>query len=216
MGTFGEDALALSEEVVEEVLGVGELEGAQEGDSGEEVGFEGFDFQSLMMVGSDGGVLGDGFSVALLEIREQDVADAQADAADFVGVGGADAFESAANFGVAAGFFADAVERAVRGQDELGLLGDVEVFDPIHPPIGQLLEFLAEDDGVEDDAVADDVQDMGVENAAGHLVQDVLNAVEGEGVTGVGAALETGDGIVGGCEDVYDFAFAFIAPLEAY
>ena len=102
------------------------------------------------------------------------------------------------------------------GQDELGFLGDVEVFGPVYSPIGEFLELLAEHDGVEDDAVADDVEDVGVENAAGHLVQDVLDAVEGEGVAGVGAALEAGYGIVGGCEHVYDFAFAFIAPLEAY
>jgi hypothetical protein len=78
------------------------------------------------------------------------------------------------------------------------------------------LEFLTKDDGVEDDAVANDVEDVGVKNAAGHLVQDVLDTVEGESVAGIGAALEAGYGVVGGCEDIYNFAFAFIAPLEAY
>ncbi|GAB3732516.1 hypothetical protein GCM10027594_14400 [Hymenobacter agri] len=75
---------------------------------------------------------------------------------------------------------------------------------------------MTEDDGVEDDAVADDIDDVRVENAAGHLVQDVLDAVEIQGVAGVGAALKACDGVVGGRENVYDFAFAFIAPLEAY
>ena len=75
---------------------------------------------------------------------------------------------------------------------------------------------MAENDGVEDDTVADDVDDVRVENTAWDLVQDVLDAVEEKGVTGVGAALEAGYGIVGRREDVYDFAFAFIAPLEAY
>ena len=163
-----------------------------------------------------GSVLGDGFPIAPLEIGQQDMANAEADAADFVGIGGTDAFEGAADFSVAPSFFADAVEGAVRGQDELGLLGDVKIFGPIHSPICEFLEFLAENDGVEDDPIADDVEDVRVKNTAGHLVQDVLDAVEGEGVTGVGAALEAGDGIVGGCEDIYDFAFAFIAPLEAY
>jgi hypothetical protein len=55
-----------------------------------------------------------------------------------------------------------------------------------------------------------------VENTARDLVQDVFYAIEKESVTGVGAALEAGYGVVGRCEDVYDFAFAFIAPLEAY
>ena len=58
----------MGKEVVEEVFGVGELEGAQESDGGEEVGFEGFNFQLFVVVGGDGGVLGDGFSVALLEV----------------------------------------------------------------------------------------------------------------------------------------------------
>jgi len=48
------------------------------------------------------------------------------------------------------------------------------------------------------------------------LVQNVLYAIEEKGMAGVGAALESGHGVVGGCEDVYNFAFAFIAPLEAY
>ena len=144
------------------------------------------------------------------------MADSKADAANFIGISGADAFEGAADFSITAGFFADAVEGAVRGQNKLGFLGDVEVFGPIHSPICEFLEFLAENDGVKDDPIADDVEDVRVKNTAGHLVQDVLDAVEGEGVTGVGAALEAGYGIVGGCENVYDFAFAFIAPLEAY
>jgi hypothetical protein len=87
---------------------------------------------------------------------------------------------------------------------------------PFDAAVGELLELLAEDDGVEDDAVTNDVDDVRVENAAGHLVQDVLDAVEIQGVAGIGAALEAGDGVVGGRENVYDFAFAFIAPLEAY
>ena len=120
MGPFGEDALTLSEEVVEEVFGIGELEGAQKLDGGEEVGFEGFDFELFVVVGGNGCVLGDGFLVTLLEIGQEDVADAEADTADFIGVGGADAFESAADFGVAAGFFADAVQGAVRRENELG------------------------------------------------------------------------------------------------
>jgi hypothetical protein len=78
------------------------------------------------------------------------------------------------------------------------------------------LQFGTEDDGVEDDAIANYIKDVRVENAAGHLVQDVLEAVEGEGMTGVGSALKAGNGIVGGSQYVYNFSFAFVAPLEAY
>jgi hypothetical protein len=136
LGTFGEDALSLAQQVVQKKLGIGELEGAEEFDGGEELGFELLNFQRSIMMGCNGGVLGDCFLVALLEIRQQDVADAQADAANLVGISGADAFEGAADFGAAAGFFADAVEGAVRGEDELGLFGDVEVLGPVYSPIG--------------------------------------------------------------------------------
>ena len=183
----------MGDKVVEKVLGIGELEGAEEFDGGEEFGFEGLDFELFMVVGGDGGVLGDGFLVALLEIGQEDVADAEADAADFIRIGRANAFEGATDFGVAAGFFADAVESAMRGEDELGFLGDVEVFGPVYSPIGEFLELLTKDDGVEDDAIADDVDNVGVENAAGYLVQDVLYAIEEEGVAGDGAALEAGE-----------------------
>ena len=155
-----------------------------------------------MIVVGDGGVLGNGLLITLVEIGQKNVADAEADAADFIGIGGTDAFEGAADFGVAAGFFTDAVEGAMRGEDKLSFFRDIEVFGPIYPPIGEFLELLAEHDRVEDDAVADDIENMRVKDAAGHLVQDVLYSVEEEGVTGVGAALEAGDGVVGRREHV--------------
>ena len=43
----------------------------------------------------------------------------------------------------------------------------------------------------------------------------MLVAVEFEGVAGVGTALETCYNIITGGEDIDDFAFAFVAPLEA-
>ena len=60
----------MGEQVVEKVFGISELEGTEEGDGGEEVGFEGFNFELFVVVGGNGGVLSDGFSVALLEIGE--------------------------------------------------------------------------------------------------------------------------------------------------
>jgi hypothetical protein len=57
---------------------------------------------------------------------------------------------------------------------------------------------------------------MRVKNTAGHLVQYMLLATKGEGVASIGATLEAGYGIVGGRKHVHDFAFSFVAPLEAY
>jgi hypothetical protein len=198
LSAFGKDALALAEQVVEEVFGVGELKGAQEIYCGEELSFELFDFELLIIVSRQHGVVGYGFLITSFKIGLQDVADAETNATNFVGVRGADAFEGAAYFGAATGFLVDAVEGAVAGEDELGLFGDVKVFGPIHSSIGKLLELGAENHRVENNAVAYYIKDVGVKNAAWHLVEDMLDAVEGEGVTGIGAALEAGYGIVGG------------------
>jgi hypothetical protein len=78
------------------------------------------------------------------------------------------------------------------------------------------LQLTAEYYRVEDDAIANYVEDVRVENAARHLVQHVLLAIEGEGMAGVGATLKAGYGIVGRGEYVNDFSFSFVAPLEAY
>jgi hypothetical protein len=78
------------------------------------------------------------------------------------------------------------------------------------------LQLATEHYWVEDDAVADYVENVGVENAARHLVQHVLLVIEGEGVAGVGTTLKAGYSIVGGGEYVNDFSFSFVAPLEAY
>jgi hypothetical protein len=57
---------------------------------------------------------------------------------------------------------------------------------------------------------------MRVKNARWHLVQYVLGAIEGEGVAGIGATLETGYYVVGGGQDIDNLAFAFVSPLQSY
>ena len=46
-------------------------------------------------------------------------------------------------------------------------------------------------------------------------MKHVLDAVKFQRMARVGAPLETGDHVVLGGEHVHDFAFAFVAPLEA-
>jgi hypothetical protein len=53
------------------------------------------------------------------------------------------------------------------------------------------------------------------ENAGGKQVKDVFGAFGDDGVAGVVAALAADDDIGGLGEVVNDFAFAFVAPLEA-
>ena len=75
--------------------------------------------------------------------------------------------------------------------------------------------FLAERDRVEDHAAADDIDGSFPENAGGDAADYEFPAFEMEGMSGVRTALEPGDGGVAGRKDIYDLAFAFIAPLES-
>jgi hypothetical protein len=63
--------------------------------------------------------------------------------------------------------------------------------------------------------VADNVGFLLVEDARRDNVQYVADAVELQGVSGVWAALEARDYIIFGRQNVHDFAFAFVAPLQA-
>ena len=88
---------------------------------------------------SEGGMTGYGFLIALLEVGKQDVADAEAGTADFILVCGADAFQGGADFAAAASLFVDPVKGTVRGQDQLGLAGDVQILLPVHAPVSEFL-----------------------------------------------------------------------------
>ena len=73
---------------------------------------------------------------------------------------------------------------------------------------------LAQDHRVDHHAVAHHIDRLFVENARGDGVQYVFYPAEFQRVSGVGAALETGDDVVAGREHVTIFSFAFVSPLE--
>ena len=93
----------------------------------------------------------------------------QAHALDLVGIGRTDAAAGGANFLGAAHGFTRLVQALVIGHGEVGAVGDEEVFrgdgDALAAQLGDLHH---ETDGVEDHAVADDVELGGPEDAAGH------------------------------------------------
>lgn len=105
----------------------------------------------------------------------------------------------------------------MEGEDEVRTVGDEELLgidgDALAFEGG---DFLAKADGVEDDAIANHVLLAWPENAGGDEVEDVFLALDDDGVPCVCAPLAADDqvGIFG--EQVYDFAFSFISPLEAY
>jgi hypothetical protein len=100
------------------------------------------------------------------------------------------------------------------GQDEVGLTGHKQSSVVFDLSSIQLVQFLAQGDGVNNYSVADEVFQSRAEDARGHRVEYKLLSVKDEGVPSIGAALETGDDIVLGGKDVYNFSFAFVSPLE--
>ena len=160
-----------------------------------------------------GQVLALELAVALDEVGCQDVAHADAVAGNLVGVGGADALEGGAYLGAALGLLVGGVHHAVGGQDEVGFLADKQVLCGIDTFLGEGVNLLAEDAGLDEDPVAYEVGFLLVEDAAGDDVQHMLGAVELEGMASVGAALETGYYVVFGGQDVDNLTLAFVAPL---
>ena len=108
------------------------------------------------------------------------------------------------------------VEFAVQRQDQRDVLGDLEVrrrhFDPLP---AQLLDFLDEMIGIEDDAVADDRQFPGPNDAGWKQREFVGLAVDHQRMAGVVAALKPHHNVGADRQPVDDLAFSFVAPLGA-
>ena len=85
----------------------------------------------------------------------------------------------------------------------------------IHARSEQLGDFPLENDRVNDHAVAHYVFGSRAKNAAGNGMQHVLLAVKNQGVSGIGPALKTRDDIIFRGQDIDNFAFAFVSPLQA-
>lgn len=172
-----------------------ETEGLENG-----VGFRDTDFEEFTeLLGANGVSETDSFAVGLVR------------------VGGADATLGGADFFIAELGLTGGIEFAVKRKNEVGAIRDEELLGVDGDALAfEGGDFLAKADGVEDDAVADDVLLTRPENAGGDEMEDVFFAFDDDSVSCVGAALAANDkiGIFG--EQVDDFSFSFIAPLEAY
>ena len=76
----------------------------------------------------------------------------------------------------------------------------------------QLFEHAAD---VDDNAVAEDVLAARVQDAAREKMESVLNSISDDGVSCVGATVETSAYIVILRQDIHKFALAFITPLRS-
>ena len=145
----------------------------------------------------------------------QQVAHADAAPADLVLVGRADAARRRANLALATPRFRQDVQLAVVGQDDVRLLADQQtpVHGDAHPR--QLVDLLEERLRVDDNAVADDAGDAGMQDAGRNEMEDELGALHIDRVAGVVAALVARDGRKVGRQHVDDLPFALVAPLRA-
>ena len=211
---LGQDALTLGKSAVDEILAVDEAEALEELDGLEPLAFEPGEVIRIIETAENALVTGLGAAVNLPEIGTEQIADAHAAAADLVGIGRTDALARGADFGAALGGLVSGVEQTVGRQNQMGLLGDAELAREVVTALGQLLGLGAEQNGVDDHTVTDDIGLAALEDTRRNGPQDVLLAVELQRMPGVGAALEPGDDIVTRSEHVHDLALALVAPLQ--
>lgn len=216
LGAFAKYALAIGKTLVNVNFGVDEvelgnvLEGVEELDLGlvecgkVDLGAESGEHVEVALTGG------------LVFCREVvlGVAKTKAVARNLVGVAGTDALACGADFRLALGAFAGGVEQTVGWQDDVGFAGNFEDGLEVDARGLEFAGLLGEEYGVEHDARTDDVDLAVLEDAGGNRAEDEFLSVELKGVSGVGTALETCDYVVAGSQDIDNFAFAFVTPLE--
>ena len=157
-----------------------------------------------------GGVLAD---LVLQHGQVEEIAGPNAAPGGLVFVGRADSPAGGSDLPFAQRVFADPLHQAVIRQDEVGVAADDDLLVAEIDDLAERGQLVQEGPGVEHDAVADDAQRPGTEDAGGDQVQDDLGPVAVDGMAGVVAALVAGHGVEGGRQQVDDLALAFISPL---
>ena len=147
----------------------------------------------------------------------EQVDESYADPADFVHVTRADAPARGSYGRPSRLFLLGVVQGLVVGHNNVGPLGDDQVLRAhLDALLGQAVQLLYQNQGVHHHAVADVANLVLVENARRQKVEDVFIALDHQSVSGVVSSLKTDDVLGLRGEQVYDFPFAFVAPLSSY
>ena len=101
------------------------------------------------------------------------------------------------------------------GGDEVRTSTDEEIWPWVHARFEQLGDFPLENDRVNDHAIAHHIFGSGAKYATRNGVKHVLFSIKNQGVAGIGPALKTRDDVIFRGEDIDNFAFAFVSPLQA-
>ena len=100
-------------------------------------------------------------------------------------------------------------------QNHMRLVADQHAVTDVDAVSRQLVHFGEQRLGIDDDAVADDAGDAGMEDAGRDEAQDELGAVDIHRVAGVVSTLIPRDDGKVRRQQIDDLPFAFIAPLSA-
>ncbi len=95
-------------------------------------------------------------------------------------------------------------------------VGNKKIAIHLHAGVAQHADFLEEGQRIEHHAIADDGAAALAQHAARHQLQHELLAFDDDGVAGIMASGVTRDDGEIVRKNVYDLAFAFIAPLGAH
>ena len=133
----------------------------------------------------------------------------------FVGVGRPDAPARGTDLALAQPRLLHVVQHDVVGHDEMRFARHLEV-PGRHFAALEIVDLRPQHRRVDDDAVADDRDDVGVEHTGRHEVKSELTPEILDCVAGVVAALIPDHHIGLLAQQIGDFPFAFVAPLGAY
>ena len=147
--------------------------------------------------------------------RVRQVADADAAPRDLVLVRRPDAARRRADAALAAPRLAQQIELAVVRQNEMRLVADEQPVADVDAGLRQLVDLGKERLRIDDDAVADDAGDAGMQDAGRQQAQNELAPVRVDGVPGVVAALISGDDREIRRQQIDDLALAFVSPLRS-
>ena len=107
-------------------------------------------------------------------------------------------FAGGADFSGAFEGFVGGVKATVRGQDEVGLLGDAQYFLKVYAALLQGFCLIGEEQGVQHYAGAYEICVLVLEDTGGNGTEYIFLALELKGVAGVGAALKSCHRVVTG------------------
>jgi len=135
-------------------------------------------------------------------------------ASDLVGVAGADASFSGADFVLAEGFLPQAVFEFVIVEHHVSVFADKQPALQRDAAFVQCADFFHQDGGVHDDAVGNDAPASRADGAAGQQVQSKPLVSDDDRMACVGSAVIANDQVALFGQNIDYFSFALIAPLQ--